>query len=91
LLKKQNEKNFEFFNIGTGKGNTVLEVIETFEQVTKQKLNYKIVNRRAGDIEQIWANTDLANNVLAWKAEKTLAEALLASWNWEKHLYNSGN
>jgi len=79
-----NNSNLEIFNLGTGRGNSVLEVIKTFEEVTNQKINYKIVQRRPGDIEQVWADTKLANTILGWKAELSLAQALLSSWNWEK-------
>ncbi|MBE9469526.1 MAG: UDP-glucose 4-epimerase GalE [Bacteroidetes bacterium] len=89
LLKNNNINDFEFFNIGTGKGNSVLEVINTFERVTAQKLNYKITNRREGDIEQVYADTKYANFELGWKAEKTLEEALLSAWNWEKYYRNN--
>ena len=92
LLQNDNIKNFEFFNIGTGRGNSVLEVIHVFEKVTGQKLNYKITNRREGDVEQVYADTKYANSELGWKAEKTLDDALLSAWNWEKYyrknLYN---
>jgi len=79
-----NNSNLEIFNLGTGRGNSVLEVIKTFEEVTNQKINYKIEQRRPGDIEQVWADTKLANTILGWKAELSLAQALLSSWNWEK-------
>ena len=88
MLNKKSLKNLEFFNLGTGNGYSVLEIIKSFEKVTNQKLNYKIVGRREGDIEQIWAETTIANQVLGWKAEKTLDETMLSAWNWEK-MYNS--
>ena len=84
MLIKENKKSLEIFNLGTGKGNSVLEVVKTFEKVTGIKLNYKITDRRSGDIEQVWADTSLANAELAWKTEKSLKEALLSAWNWEK-------
>jgi UDP-glucose 4-epimerase len=83
LLDKKNKTNFEFFNIGTGKGVSVLEIVKTFEKVTNLKLNYEIVGRRMGDIEKIWAETSLANEELGWKAQKNLEETLLSAWNWE--------
>lgn len=86
LLQKKNKANVEFFNLGTGKGSSVLEVVKTFEKVTGVKVNYTIVDRRAGDIEQVWADTALANQELGWKAEKSLEETLLSAWNWEKKL-----
>ena len=84
LLKNRNSNQFETFNIGTGKGSSVLEVVNAFEKVTQQKLNYKIVNRREGDVISVYADTKKANDVLGWKAEKSMEESLLSSWNWEK-------
>ena len=86
LLNRLNESVFEFFNVGTGTGVSVLALLKAFEKVTGQKLNYKIVGRRAGDIEQIYADTTKANKVLGWKSEATLEETLLSAWNWEKRL-----
>lgn len=86
LLKENNESNYEVFNIGTGKGSSVLEVIKAFEKVTGQALPYKIVGRRAGDVVSAYANTHKANEKLQWKAELTLEDALLSAWNWEKKL-----
>jgi UDP-glucose 4-epimerase len=86
LLSGNNKKSFETFNLGTGKGFSVLEVIKAFEKVTGVKLKYRIVNRREGDIERVWADTDFANRELGWKAEKGLEESLLTAWNWEKYL-----
>ncbi len=80
------KSNYEFFNIGTGNGYSVLEVIKAFEKVTGQKLNYKIVDRRPGDIEQIWADTRIANEVLGWKAEKGIDEMMLSAWKWQESL-----
>ena len=86
LLKENNESNYEVFNIGTGKGSSVLEVIKAFEKVTGQALPYKIVGRRAGDVVSAYANTYKAKKELLWKAELTLEDALLSAWNWEKKL-----
>jgi UDP-glucose 4-epimerase len=86
MLKNQQKKSIEFFNVGTGKGFSVLEVIKSFEKTSGQKLNYQIVGRRAGDIEQIWADPKFANEELGWKAEKTLDEMTLSAWNWQKKL-----
>jgi ADP-L-glycero-D-manno-heptose 6-epimerase len=71
------------FNLGTGKGSTVMEVIHAFEKSTGIKLNYKMVDRRPGDIEIIYADTSLANNELGWKAEKNLEEMMKSAWNWQ--------
>jgi UDP-glucose 4-epimerase len=86
LLNEKNKANYEIFNLGTGNGVSVLELVNTFQKVTGVKLNYKIVGRRPGDIEKIWADTKYANNELGWKAEKSLEETLLSAWNWEKNL-----
>lgn len=87
-LKRMTEgkmkENFEVFNLGTGKGHSVMEIIQSFERVAGMKLNYKILPRRPGDIEKIWADPSYANAELGWKAEKTLDEMMLSAWNWEK-------
>lgn len=80
------EQPSEVFNIGTGTGYSVLEIIETFEKVTGVKVNYKIVERRAGDIESVWADPTLANTVLGWKAKHGLEDMLKSAWEWEKTL-----
>ena len=84
LIYKTNKENFEFFNIGTGKGSSVLDVIKTFEKITKKPLNYKIVGRREGDITAAFADTTIANKELKWKTEKSLEEALEAAWKWQQ-------
>lgn len=86
LLENKNKSGYEIFNLGTGNGVSVLEIVHTFEKVTGIKLNYKIVPRRAGDIEKIWADTTLANEDLGWRAETGLEETLLSAWLWEKQL-----
>jgi UDP-glucose 4-epimerase len=88
LLKKENAVHYEFFNVGTGTGASVLEVVNTFEKATGVKVNYKIVARRPGDIEKIYADTTIANTVLGWKAETSLYDTLLSAWNWEKKIRN---
>jgi len=89
LINGKNATNYEMFNIGTGKGYSVLEVIKSFEKTTGKKLNYKIVGRRPGDIVQIWADTTIGNNILGWKAEKTLDEMTLSAWEWENNYRKS--
>lgn len=84
LLNKKNLAKVEIFNLGTGTGSSVLEVIHSFEKVSGQKLPYKIVGRREGDVISAYANTDKANNVLGWKAESTLDEAMESAWKWEQ-------
>ncbi len=86
LIENRNKKRYEVFNLGTGKGVTVLEVIESFERVTGMKLNYKITGRRAGDIEKIWADASFASNELGWKTRSSLDEAVGTAWEWEKNL-----
>ena len=80
------KQRFEVFNVGTGRGVSTLEVVRTFEKVNHLKLNYKIVGRRAGDIEAVWADPSFANQELGWKAEKSLDETLQSAWNWQQHL-----
>ena len=89
MQQKQVEK-VEVFNIGTGRGLSVLELIHAFEASTGVKLNYQIVGRRAGDIEKVWANPDRANNVLGWKAEATIEDTLRSAWNWQVRLREEG-
>ncbi|MBU2995215.1 UDP-glucose 4-epimerase GalE [Cellulophaga baltica] len=83
LLEGKNDDNYEVFNLGTGTGSSVLEAIKSFEKVSEKKLNYKIVDRRAGDITAAYASTDKANNILGWKAASTLDEAMKSAWDWE--------
>lgn len=86
LLEGKNSDNFEVFNVGTGKGSTVLEVIKSFEKVSGKKLNYKIVDRRAGDITTAYADTTKANEVLGWKSQYSLDEAMKSAWDWEQKI-----
>jgi UDP-glucose 4-epimerase len=86
LLNKKNIEKVETFNLGTGTGSSVLEVIHSFEKVSGKKLPYKIVPRREGDITSAYANTDKANNVLGWKAQSTLDEAMASAWKWEQKI-----
>jgi UDP-glucose 4-epimerase len=86
LLVDKNKANYEVFNVGTGKGSTVLEVIKSFEKVSGKKLNYKIVDRRPGDITSAYADTTLANEELGWKSQYTLDEAMQSAWVWEQKI-----
>ena len=84
LLNKKNIEKVETFNLGTGKGSSVLEVIQSFEKVSGKKLPYKIVGRREGDVISAYANTDKANDILGWRAQFTLDEAMSSAWKWEQ-------
>lgn len=90
IVKGENTEAVEVYNVGTGRGYTVLELINTFEQCTGVKLPYKIGARRAGDIEKVWGNVDKANQVLGWKAVHTLEEALSSAWKWQLRLREKG-
>ncbi|MGY6741322.1 MAG: UDP-glucose 4-epimerase GalE [Cecembia sp.] len=82
----QKDNFYDLFNVGTGNGNTVLEVIKTFEKVSGKSLNYQIGTRRPGDIEKVWANTDKINKLLGWQAQYGLEDSLRDSWNWQQRL-----
>jgi UDP-glucose 4-epimerase len=86
MMEDKQKDPWEVFNLGTGNGFTVLEVIHSFEKVSGEKLNYEITGRRAGDIEKVWADTGFANRELGWKAERGLDEMMLSAWKWEKAL-----
>lgn len=86
MLTGKAEDQVEVFNLGTGRGLSVLEIVNTFMQVTGVNVPYEIVGRREGDIEQVWAKPDKANQVLGWKADTPIADVLLSAWNWEKKL-----
>ncbi|MCZ8331590.1 MAG: UDP-glucose 4-epimerase GalE [Flavobacterium sp.] len=86
LVENKNLEKVETFNLGTGTGSSVLEVINAFEKVSGKKLPYKIVGRREGDVISAYANTDKANQVLGWKAELSLEESLASAWKWEQKI-----
>jgi UDP-glucose 4-epimerase len=88
LLAKKQEKNYEIFNLGTGVGYSVMDVIQTFEKVSEQKLNYEITDRRPGDVPFLYASTDLAKEKLGWVAQKNLTEMIASSWEWEQNFRN---
>jgi UDP-glucose 4-epimerase len=89
LLSGKNEENYEVFNVGTGKGSSVLEVIQSFERVSGVPLNYEVVGRRPGDITEAYADTTRANAVLGWKAESSLDDAMKSAWAWEQEIRKS--
>ena len=86
LIEGKNKKNYEIFNLGTGNGVSVLEAIKSFERVSGIKLKYKIVGRRPGDIEKIWADPSFANKELGWRTLSSLDEAMKTAWDWEKKI-----
>ncbi|NLJ00244.1 MAG: UDP-glucose 4-epimerase GalE [Bacteroidales bacterium] len=90
MLGGKSEQPVEIFNLGTGTGLSVLELIKVFEEVSGKPLNYKIVSRREGDIEQIWAQPDRANNVLGWKAKETIEDTMASAWKWQQRLKEKG-
>ncbi len=90
MLQGKSLAQVETFNLGTGRGLSVLEIIKAFESVTEQKLNYQIVDRREGDVEQVWANPDFANNVLGWTAKESVEDTLLSAWKWQLKLRERG-
>ena len=86
MVEDRNKEKYEIFNVGTGNGVSVLELVRSFERVNDLKLNYKIAPRRAGDVVAIWADTSLANEELGWKAERSLDDTLRSAWAWEKNV-----
>lgn len=88
LVKGESSSEYEVFNLGTGKGSSVLEVIESFEKVSRSKLPYRIAGRREGDVIQAFADTEKANSVLGWKSKYSLDDALASAWAWERKLRN---
>ena len=89
LDDQQDRNHYDVFNLGTGKGNSVMEVVKCFEEVNGVPVNYQIGPRRSGDIEQIYADVSKAANVLGWKAAKTMRDALADTWNWQQSLMKS--
>ena len=88
MLSKQSEQQVEIFNLGTGRGLSVLEIVREFMDATSVNVPYRVVERREGDIEKVWANPTKANTVLGWKADTPIKDVLLSAWNWEKRLRN---
>jgi UDP-glucose 4-epimerase len=88
LLDGKNNSNYEVFNLGTGKGSSVLEAIQSFDKVSGEKLNYQIVDRREGDVTAAYADTNKANDILGWKTELTLDDAMASAWKWEQKIRN---
>lgn len=88
MMEDKCKANLEFFNLGTGKGSSVLEIVNAFKKATGEKLKYKIVGKRTGDVESVYADTKFANEELGWEARIGLEETLLSAWNWEKNIRN---
>lgn len=86
LEEEKSESNYEVFNLGTGKGSSVLEIIKAFEATTGEQLDYKIGDRREGDVEQVWGNVTKSSELLGWKAELDVNEMMSSAWKWEKYL-----
>ncbi|MEA1873609.1 MAG: UDP-glucose 4-epimerase GalE [Bacteroidota bacterium] len=91
MLNKNQESSYEVFNLGTGKGVSVLEMVNHFQEVTNQKLNYKFAPRREGDVPSVYADTEKANQVLGWKAEKSIIETIANAWKWEMNYRKQEN
>lgn len=90
MVENKSDDKVEIFNLGTGNGVSVLELINVFEKVSGQKLNYKIVGRRVGDIEKIWAQPSHANEVLGWKAKENIEDTMASAWKWQLKLREKG-
>lgn len=88
LVEANNQEQYEVFNLGTGRGSSVLEVVHAFENVSGEKLNYQIVDRRPGDVIAVYADTNKANEVLGWKTERSMEDALDSAWKWERKIRN---
>ena len=88
LINNEDKSYYDTFNIGTGKGTSVLELIKCFENVTENKLTFKIGDRREGDVAECFADVSKANKILNWKSELSIKDSLLSSWNWEKNINN---
>lgn len=86
MLQKKQKSDVEIFNLGTGRGLSVLELLDIFQKVNKVKVPYRIVGRREGDIEQVWANPARANKELGWKAQSSVEDTLKSAWKWELKL-----
>lgn len=90
MLENKSDEKVEIFNLGTGTGLSVLELIHVFEKVSEVSLNYQIVGRREGDIEQIWAQPEKANNILGWKAVESIEDTMASAWKWQQRLRKKG-
>jgi UDP-glucose 4-epimerase len=88
MLDDKQKNNYEYFNIGTGNGLSVLQIIQAFEKVNKVKVNYRLAPRRAGDIEKIYADTSFANEELGWRTERDINEMMRSAWKWQQYLMN---
>ena len=91
MIEGKSKANYEVFNVGTGTGRTTLEIVKTFEKVNNLKLNYKVVGRREGDIEAVWADPTFANKELGWKAVRPLEDTLRSAWQWQQYISRKNN
>jgi UDP-glucose 4-epimerase len=89
LMEKNNFAGYDVFNIGTGVGNSVLEIIAAFERETGVKLNYQIGPRRSGDIVKVWGDVSKSADQLQWKAERGIGTMMVSAWEWEKYISNN--
>lgn len=90
MIENKSAEPIEIFNLGTGRGVSVLELIAAFERATGVTVPYKITGRREGDIEQVWANPEKANKVLGWTAQESLDDTLASAWKWQVKLRDRG-
>ncbi len=90
MLEDKSEAKIEIFNLGTGNGLSVMELITAFERATGVKVPYRIAPRRAGDIEQVWANPTYANEVLGWTASTPIDDTMRSAWKWQQRLRERG-
>jgi UDP-glucose 4-epimerase len=88
MFNSKEATKFEVFNIGTGKGTSVLEAVKKFEDVSGLNLNYKFVERRSGDVEKVYADTSYANKTFGWKSKRNLDDMMLSAWKWQQTLLN---
>ena len=86
LINNKQLKKYEYFNVGTGKGHSVLEVIGAFEKINSLKINYEITDRRDGDIEMIYSDIKLSNDLLDWKSEMDIEDMMKSAWEWQKQI-----
>ena len=90
-LEKQEKSKLEVFNVGTGEGNTVLEILQGFEKINEIKVNYKIGARRSGDVEKIYSSTQKISEVLGWRPQRSIEDSLTTAWKWQQYISEKMN